>query len=106
MLKVQKESEAFDYGQYWKVKYTEIRSNGERLNFNTVIYSKSKDFALDILKKKTAEDNKGSTIDSVSMDRFCAQTKLRGKKLSILDWEHIRNASFPNEVNILFKKCQ
>ena len=46
-----KNAEYFDFPQYWKINYKENRADGLKLNFKTIIYCKSKQFALDILKK-------------------------------------------------------
>lgn len=104
MLILKKEPEVYDYAQYWKVSYKETRLSGEILTFKTIIYCKSKAFALNILKKKTNEDNPGSTVSCVDIIRVNDYFRLNNKKLSVNDWFHIRNASFPNEVGILFKK--
>ena len=94
----------FEFPQYWKVFYKETHANGEVSVFNTVLRAKSKDFARKILFKKAREDNPDSRISFASFDRFHAGYKIKGKKLSVTDWAHIRNAAFPNELNILFKK--
>lgn len=99
-----KEPESYDYGHYWKVQYKETRPNGEKFNFKTIIYCRSKSFALNILKKKTSEDNPGAIVSCVEISRIGAHSRFNNKKLSVNDWFHVRNASFPNEVNILFKK--
>lgn len=99
-----KDPEFFDFVQYWEISYEEIRANGLKLKFKTIVRCRSKQFAFDILKKKTEEDNPGSTISNVRITRISSSFKIKNRKPSILDWEHIRNASFPNEVNILFKK--
>jgi hypothetical protein len=99
-----KNAEYFDFPQYWKINYKENRADGLKLNFKTIIYCKSKQFALDILKKKTEEDNPGSIVSNVCINRISANSRIKNRKLTIIDWGHIRNASFPNEVNVLFKK--
>ena len=104
MRKNKKKCKVFEYGQFWKINYTETRLDGQKFNFNTIIYSRSKNFALEILEKKTDEDNPGSEVSHIDIDRITSRSKIKDRKLSIVDWGHIRNASFPNEVNILFKK--
>jgi hypothetical protein len=101
---LKKDSQSYDYGHYWRVQYKETRSNGEKNNFKTIIYCRSKTFALKILKKKTKEDNPGATVSCVEIQRIGAHSRFNDKKLSINDWFYVRNASFPNEVNVLFKK--
>ena len=101
---IKKEPESYDYGHYWKVQYTETRPNGEKLKFRTIIYCRSKSFALNILQKKINEDFPGSKVSCVEISRIGAHSRFNSKKLSINDWFHVRNASFPNEVNVLFKK--
>jgi len=94
----------FEFPQYWKVFYRETLPNGESSEFRTVLRAKSKDFARNILLKKIKEDNAGVSVDWAHFYRFHGSSEINGKKLSITDWAHIRNAAFPNEVNILFKK--
>lgn len=101
---LEREPKAYDYAQYWKVSYKETRPSGEILNFKTIIYCKSKAFALNILKKKTDEDNPGSIVSCVDATRINDYFRSNNKNLSVDDWFHIRNASFPNEVGVLFKK--
>jgi len=98
------EINSFEFPQYWKASYQEIRPDGRIFNFKTVLKSKSKDFAYKILLKKVKEDNPDSRISSACFYRFHAGYEIKGKKLSITDWAHIRNAAFPNEMNMLFKK--
>lgn len=104
MKKRKKEPESYDYGQYWKVNYKEKRPNGQIFNFKTILYCRSKSFALTILKKKTNEDNPGSIVSSANIVKLGSHSRIKNKKLSVDDWFHIRNAAFPNEVNVLFKK--
>jgi hypothetical protein len=104
MKALKKEPEIYDFAHYWKVQYKENRLNGEKFNFRTIIYCRSKAFAFNILKKKTSEDNPGATVSCVEISRIGSHSRFNNKKLSVDDWFHIRNASFPNEVNILFKK--
>lgn len=98
------ESKPFEFPQYWKVSYKETRACGQTFNFKTIIRSKSKDFASKILCKKVEEDNAGSKVSSITLLRYNAQSRIKGKKISITGWAHIKNASFPNELNMLFKK--
>jgi len=99
-----KKTDYFEVPQYWKACYKEINANGEVLEFKTVLRAKSKDFARKILSKKIKEDSPGSSLNSARFYRFHRLSEVNGRKISITDWAHIRNASFPNEVNILFKK--
>jgi hypothetical protein len=99
-----KKLNSFEVPQYWKAFYKETHANGEVSVFNTVLRAKSKDFARKILFKKTKEDSSDSRISFACFYRFHADYKIKGKKLSVTDWAHIRNAAFPNELNILFKK--
>ena len=99
-----KKCESFDYGQYWKINYKETRLNGKQFKFKTIIYCRSKVFALNILRKKTEEDNPGSKISHADISMISSNSRINNRKLSIVDWAHVRNASFPNEVNVLFKK--
>lgn len=99
-----KKTDHFEVPQYWKACYQETRPNGEVVEFKTVLRAKSKDFARKILLKKIEEDSPGASLNSARFYRFHKLSEVNGRKISITDWAHIRDAAFPNEVNILFKK--
>lgn len=95
---------SFNYSQYWLMSYTEIRQNKEKLKFKTIIQARSSISAIDILQKKTDSDNPNSKINNLKIKMLHKEFKLNRKKLSLVNWMDIKNCSFPNEVNILFKK--
>ena len=94
----------FHYSQYWLMSYTELRQNEEKLKFKTIIQARSSISATDILQKKTNSDNPNSKIINLKIKMLHKEFKLNRKKLSLVNWMDIKNCSFPNEVNILFKK--
>lgn len=93
----------FKYDQYWNVQYTERFIDGSEKDYKTIIKARSADLAKLYLKKKTKEDTASSKIKSVIVFMFHKDGEVNGISLSIGDWSLIREASFPNEVNILFK---
>tara|TARA_R110002020_G_scaffold180152_1_gene374212 strand:+ start:8941 stop:9396 length:456 start_codon:yes stop_codon:yes gene_type:complete len=94
----------FNYSQYWLMSYTELRQNKEKLKFKTIIQARSSASATGILQKKTNSDNPNSKIINLNIKMLHKNFKLNRKKLSLVNWMDIKNCSFPNEVNILFKK--
>ena len=93
----------FPYGQYWLIEYSEIKADGLKLKFKTFIFSRSADFAKTILLKKTKEDNPGSKIKISKIAMLHKNFRLQRKKITVSNWLDIRNCSFPNKLNILFK---
>lgn len=93
----------FNYSQYWLMSYTELRQDNQKLKFKTIIQARSAASAIYILEKKTNSDNPNSKIINLKIKMFHKQFKLNRKKLSLVNWMDIKNCSFPNEVNILFK---
>jgi hypothetical protein len=93
----------FTYDQYWGVHYTEILKDKSELDYQSVIKARSAECAINILTKKTSEDNCGHKIKSVQVFMFSHESKLYNLKLNIEDWKHIRACSFPNFANHLFK---
>ena len=97
----------FQYDQYWKVDYTEsFEGFNSSKRYCAIIKSPSAEHATRILKKKLHEDDRSSILKSLSINMFHKDFKLNGISLDIYDWENIRNAAFPNPVNILFKHEQ
>ena len=93
----------FNYSQYWLMSYTELRRDNQKLKFKTIIQARSSISATGILEKKTSLDNPDSKIINLKIKMFHKEFKLNKKKLSLVNWMDIKNCSFPNEVNILFK---
>lgn len=95
----------FGFHQYWHIQYIEYYKDGSYKGFITIIKAKSLDLAKLILKQKVNEDNEGTKVKFHRLNMF--HDKYVSKRLGKLDvskWENIRNASFPNISNILFKK--
>lgn len=93
----------FTYDQYWNVQYTELLSDKTEKDFKTIIKARSADLAKLYLKKKIKEDSAGSKLKSFSIFMFHKDGEINTINLSLADWESIKDASFPNEVGILFK---
>lgn len=94
----------FQYDQYWKADYVEsFEGFNSSKRYCAIIKSPSAEHATHILKKKLHEDDRSSILKSLSINMFHKDFKLNGISLDIYDWENIRNAAFPNPVNILFK---
>lgn len=93
----------FNYSQYWLMSYAELRQDNQKLKFKTIIQARSSISATGILEKKTSLDNPNSKIINLKIKMFHKEFKLNRKKLSLVNWMDIKNCSFPNEVNILFK---
>ena len=96
-------STKFQFDQYWNVHYTEKSADGAEKDYKTIIKSRSADLAKQILKNKIREDSPGSKIKSLFVFMFHKDGEINAIGLSIEDWRCIKEASFPNEVNILFK---
>ena len=95
----------FSHNQYWCVSYTECYKVGGERDFKTFIKARSADLARKILVLRLKEDDlflKVRTV-TVSMIHDCWQVAELRKKLSVKQWESIRNVSFPNDWNRLFK---
>lgn len=95
----------FSHNQYWCVSYTECYKTGPERDFKTIIKARSAALAKGILKSRLKEDNNFLKIRSAttSMVHECWHIADLRKKLSIKQWESIRNVSFPNDWNKVFK---
>ena len=96
----------FSFHQYWLMYFTECYSDKTQKDFGTFIKAKSYSLAKIILKQKSIEDN-----PSVKLKAICGymmhkdyRNNRSNEKLSMSDWENIRNSCFPNLNNFLFKK--
>lgn len=94
----------FNYSQYWLISCAQVIEDNKKLKFKTIIQARSSISAINILKKKTNSDNPNSKIINLKIKMFHKNFKLNRRKLSLVNWMDIKNCSFPNEVNILFKK--
>ena len=95
----------FSHDQYWCVGYTEMYHQGEERDFRTIVKARSLRLAKEILKMRLKEDSNFHKIrssgGSLIHEHWYIAT-LR-KKLSIDQWASIRNVSFPNDWNKIFK---
>ncbi len=97
----------FAVHQYWSISYIEIDKLGVKHPYSVIIKSKSYAGAKRILLAKVKEDSPSSKL---KFSAYCFwihknfRTERKGfRVLTLKDWEDIRNASFPNPHNILFK---
>ena len=93
----------FSFDQYWKVGYTECDSKGNELDFQVIIKARSADLAQKILTKKVKEDNSSHKIKALQIFMLAHDTKIANLKLTMKDWECVKDAAFPNFSNHLFK---
>lgn len=96
----------FSSNQYWVVHFSEML-HGELLgNYRTIIKARSGELAKEILLKRISEENKNIKVISILFYFFHKSfNRFSGKRLNscISTWDHIRNISFPNEFNKIFK---
>lgn len=94
----------FGYDQYWKMYYTLVNIDKSESKYISVIKARSLDFAKRILESKIFESKNFLEIKNIQGYMFHRDFLNKdGSFLSIEDWENIRNCSFPNENNFLFK---
>lgn len=103
-LQPQFRKKVFDYNQYWQLSFTEKYEDGSELDFKTIIKAKSYYLAKKILKERVNEDDSKTKVKAIQGFMFHSGYKSQyGRKLTLERWNHIRNASFPNISNTLFK---
>ena len=103
-LQSQFRKQVFDYNQYWQLSFTERYEDGSELDFKTIVKAKSYYSAKEILKERVKEDELKTKVKAIQGFMFHSNYKSQhGSKLSLECWDHIRNASFPNLSNTLFK---
>ena len=98
--------EQFKHNQFWNISYTEKYKDGSEKDFKTVIKAKSYDHAKEILLLKLEEDDpsiKAKAIQGFMFHKTYVILSPVRKLLGVKEWEHIHNAAFPNENNVLFK---
>lgn len=105
MSKTQKKARKtkYQFDQYWAMHYTEIFPNTKERDYKVIIKARSSEFAKSILKKKVKEDNSKSKITNLQIYMLKPKSALNNLRLTIEDWKHVHQASFPNVSNILFK---
>lgn len=96
-------STKFSFDQYWCFHFTEKYKDDTEKDFKAIIKARSSDFAKKILILKTREDQPTTKLKSISFYMLHKEAEINTKHLNIVDWKHIHNCAFPNEVNILFK---
>ena len=103
--KVQKKlsKEKFSFDQYWSIHYTECDEKNEEFDYKTIIKARSKDRAISILKKKVKEDDSNHKVKSLQAFMLRFNGSINNLKLNLKDWSHVKQASFPNIANHLFK---
>jgi hypothetical protein len=96
----------YSFHQYWIMYYTEILEDLEEHDYISFIKAKSYNLAKIILSEKIKEDNENSKVKAISGFMFHKNyMNSRSKeRLSIADWQNIKDASFPNLNNFLFRK--
>jgi hypothetical protein len=95
----------FQHNQYWCLVYTECYKGGKERDFKIFVKARSSDLALNILMLRLQEDDTFLKVRSVttSIVHDCWHVGDLGRKLSVKEWESIRNVSFPNDWNRIFK---
>ncbi len=95
----------FSHNQYWCLSYTECYQSGLERDFKTIIKARSAALAQEILISRLQEDPQFLKVRSVSssMVHECWHIADLRRKLSIEQWEAIRNVSFTNDWNKVFK---
>ena len=94
----------FKIAQYWNINYTERYSAGNEKDFKTIIFAKSYELALHILRSRLHEDDPSVKIKAVQGFMFHKKYHSSSNgRLGLKEWEQIRKSSFPNENNFLFK---
>lgn len=95
--------QVFHFDQFWSVHFTEVYASGEQKDYRTVIKARSASFAKSILAKKIKDDNKDHKVKAIQLFMFVPDCVLNGLHITTEDWVHIRQSSFPNSANVLFK---
>lgn len=96
----------FPYHQYWIVYFTEKYSDNSEKDFVTFIKAKSYELAKSILKRRVLEQDQNIKLKSVVGYLLHSKYKntYTGDRLSLEDWDNIKQSAFPNINNFLFKK--
>jgi len=97
-------SQKFDTHQYWNLHYTEREPNGSEKDYAVFIKAKSYELAKSILIQKSGEDNPDIKIKAIQGAMFHKTYRDDNGRLTTERWAQIREASFPNIANVLYKK--
>tara|TARA_B100001093_G_scaffold519468_1_gene608626 strand:- start:3064 stop:4167 length:1104 start_codon:yes stop_codon:yes gene_type:complete len=90
--------------QYWNINYTEHLADRSQKDFKVFIKAKSYEEAKNLLQDRLSHQNPPATAKAIQ--GFMFHKNYKGKnnvRLGIKQWEQIRNASFPNANNLLYK---
>jgi DNA-binding protein Fis len=94
----------FSSAQYWNLNYTERYGSGIEKDFKAIIYAKSYQVAIHILKARLYEDDPKTKVKAIQGFMFHKDYHSNSNgRLGVKEWEQIRKSSFPNENNFLFK---
>ncbi len=94
----------FGYDQYWKMYFTLFKNKAYEDRYITVIKSRSYDLAKQILENRIKEEDCEIKIKDIQGAMFHKDYQNKnGETLNIKDWQNIRDCSFPNENDHLFK---
>lgn len=94
----------FSSAQYWNLNYTERSPSGSEKDFKSIIYAKSYQVAIHILKLRISEDDPAIKVKAIQGFMFHKDYHSNSNgRLGIKEWEQIRKSAFPNENNFLFK---
>tara|TARA_R100000808_G_scaffold4105_1_gene13689 strand:+ start:33235 stop:34299 length:1065 start_codon:yes stop_codon:yes gene_type:complete len=99
--------EELDYDVYWFVYFTWVYGDKTEKDFKTVVKAYSSENAKEILLNKVKRDSQGSVLKSVKTYRIHSRYNLshhynKDKKLTIEQWEAIRETAFPNSLDKLY----
>ncbi len=99
----------FSIDQYWKLSYTLYENKSAEDIYVSVVKARSFEFAKRILTDKIKEDQPEIKLKNIRGLMFHPEFKFERSnlesenKITIKDWENIRNCSFPNQNDFLFK---
>jgi hypothetical protein len=94
----------FNTHQYWNLHYTERQFDDTERDYVTFIKAKSYNLAKSILIQKIGEDNPDIKVKAIQGAMFHKTYRCDNGPLTPERWAQIREASFPNIANILYKK--
>lgn len=95
--------EKFSHDEYWNVHYTEVLEDKSERDYKTIIKANSAALAKLILQKKVKNDFPKHRVKSIQLFMLTSTSLINDLRLTIQDWECIRNAAFPNPADFLFK---
>ena len=99
----------WSYDQYYKIYFTLFKNLSYEENYVCVIKSRSYEFSKNLLISKIKEDMPDFKVKNIRgymfhKDYMFERSRVQSEnKISIKDWEDIRNCAFPNQNDFLFK---